>query len=677
MSSHEQAVVSLLSNIALSIDGAAVLGLTLAYAAVRTIVKFTSSSSALRKLQDAPSFLASDLRSVLDVEGGSDSSSRSEREVFVIVRGTVMAKWAIEEGQCGSLRQNVLYSHISGDRPAVIIQRTQTIPFVLLNGRALPVGNYVVVNMDGSKHHLPLTTVFQQLQPIDASPCTFLQAHFGHEYPVALLDEEKILPIAKHVTAVGRCFLKNGIRRSSHAMIFHISYGEVANGCRSRCEEEALRLKSAVAGLSVIRFPLPLCLLRRGCLRFVFRRGGLLIAQGRARSLFDRPVLSESEKKGFIDIASRYLSGKALPVEWSKIQAPTDEFVVPYDSLAPVHEVRFCVRPDIVLFSTDEIMIPKIVSKPCGGQDSLGQTRRFEAQWQFDNNEATLLVPCMPPDLIFHIFERHAISNVDITSFKQSRYPYLDVDDFMPLPCQGRTGSDGWARNMFLLPTQVTPRMSCDKKGGSLISYEGKVHLLEIAQVPDQHVSEFQSTEKFKNFNTNNLWVNLKAIQRLLEAEDLKMDIIPIQKEANGTKVLQLETAAGAAIEFFDNAIAINVPRSRFIPLKATSDMLEVQSDLHSMDGGLVAGRNSSIKSGPEREKVESFRSMLSLIYSIKDNFELSGNLSVGSLLNLKGFKTKIKLEIQNGGGSYEQQARMDSASYICEAVSAHLSVWS
>ncbi|KAI6691407.1 hypothetical protein NL676_028235 [Syzygium grande] len=28
---------------------------------------------------------------------------------------------------------------------------------------------------------------------------------------VALLDEEKILPIAKHVTAVGHCFLKNGI----------------------------------------------------------------------------------------------------------------------------------------------------------------------------------------------------------------------------------------------------------------------------------------------------------------------------------------------------------------------------------------------------------------------------------------------------------------------------------
>ncbi|KAI6691413.1 hypothetical protein NL676_028241 [Syzygium grande] len=143
-----------------------------------------------------------------------------------------------------------------------------------------------------------------------------------------------------------------------------------------------------------------------------------------------------------------------------------------------------------------------------------------------------------------------------------------------------------------------------DVKGGSLISYEGKVQLLEIAQVPDEHVSEFQSIEKFKNFNTNNLWVNLKAIQRLLEAEDLKMDIIPIQKEADGMKVLQLETAAGATIKLFDNAIAINVPRLRFIPVKTTSDLLEVQSDLYSVEGGLVARRNSSIESGPEREKV-------------------------------------------------------------------------
>ncbi|KAK3219760.1 hypothetical protein Dsin_013730 [Dipteronia sinensis] len=68
-----------------------------------------------------------------------------------------------------------------------------------------------------------------------------------------------------------------------------------------------------------------------------------------------------------------------------------------------------------------------------------------------------------------------------------------------------------------------------------------------------------------------------EAIKSLVEADALKMEIIPNPKEVEGVKVLQLETAAGAAIRFFDHAIGINVPRSRFLPLKATSDLLLVQ----------------------------------------------------------------------------------------------------
>lgn len=75
--------------------------------------------------------------------------------------------------------------------------------------------------------------------------------------------------------------------------------------------------------------------------------------------------------------------------------------------------------------------------------------------------------------------------------------------------------------------------------------------------------------------------------------------------EVDGIKVLQLETAAGAAIrvticginscvifsleysnivcvssQFFDNAFGINVPQSRFLPVKVTSDLLLVQVSL-------------------------------------------------------------------------------------------------
>lgn len=36
-------------------------------------------------------------------------------------------------------------------------------------------------------------------------------------------------------------------------------------------------------------------------------------------------------------------SGEAQHVEWSKIQTPTDEVVVPYDTLAPTPDGNFCV----------------------------------------------------------------------------------------------------------------------------------------------------------------------------------------------------------------------------------------------------------------------------------------------------------------------------------------------
>lgn len=242
MSINEQTVAAILSQVALAADGA-FLGVALAYVAVRSLIRFTDASSALKKIKDSPSVRISDLRSVLSPSDGSDSSTGSEEGKLVIVRGLVEAKSAVD-GNWKSLRQNVLVSHESGDR-GVIIRRTQTciynewrgffgwtsdvrslfkrswkeqestslrmVPFILVEGGKWPQNDYLVVNMDGSRHPLPLVTVFHQLQPITASPYTFLQALFGHEYPVGLLDEEKILPLGKDITAVGVCSLRDGI----------------------------------------------------------------------------------------------------------------------------------------------------------------------------------------------------------------------------------------------------------------------------------------------------------------------------------------------------------------------------------------------------------------------------------------------------------------------------------
>ncbi len=45
--------------------------------------------------------------------------------------------------------------------------------------------------------------------------------------------------------------------------------------------------------------------------------------------------------------------------------------------------------------------------------------------------------------------------------------------------------------------------------------------------------------------------------------------------------VYQLETAMGSAIEVFEEAAAIRVPRTRFAPVKKTEDLLAVRSDAY------------------------------------------------------------------------------------------------
>lgn len=72
--------------------------------------------------------------------------------------------------------------------------------------------------------------------------------------------------------------------------------------------------------------------------------------------------------------------------------------------------------------------------------------------------------------------------------------------------------------NLLLNPNQkdkhefvmeVTDKTRADVKGGTLIQYENKLRLLEIAQVPKEHVDDFKSVKTFKFFNTNNLWAKL------------------------------------------------------------------------------------------------------------------------------------------------------------------------
>lgn len=130
----------------------------------------------------------------------------------------------------------------------------------------------------------------------------------------------------------------------------------------------------------------------------------------------------------------------------------------------------------------------------------------------------------------------------------------------------------------FLL--EVTRRTQVDRKGGTLIVRDGKVDLLEIAQVAQYQLQDFMDIDRFQVFNTNNLWLDLEKIDPL----SMNMPIIQNRKVIHNTEMLQLETAMGAAIGSFENSRGLLVGRDRFFPTKKAEDLFVVQSDACVLD---------------------------------------------------------------------------------------------
>ena len=128
-----------------------------------------------------------------------------------------------------------------------------------------------------------------------------------------------------------------------------------------------------------------------------------------------------------------------------------------------------------------------------------------------------------------------------------------------------------------------------DRKGGHLACYQGRVVLRETAQVPDGDAS-FTDVGRWHWYNTNNVWIDLRALRDLQAADPAAPDLPLIvnrktadPRDQESTPVIQLESAMGAAIGSIPGARAVCVPRSRFAPVKTTDDLLLVRSDAYQL----------------------------------------------------------------------------------------------
>lgn len=135
-------------------------------------------------------------------------------------------------------------------------------------------------------------------------------------------------------------------------------------------------------------------------------------------------------------------------------------------------------------------------------------------------------------------------------------------------------------------------RTENDKKGGHLAVRKSDKQLVlrESAMCADEDEDAFKDITKHRFFNTNNLWIRLDKLNEIIKKHGGFIPLPMIKnkktvdpKDDSSQKVIQLETAMGAAIEMFEGATAIVVPRTRFAPVKKCNDLLLLRSDAYQL----------------------------------------------------------------------------------------------
>lgn len=196
---------------------------------------------------------------------------------------------------------------------------------------------------------------------------------------------------------------------------------------------------------------------------------------------------------------------------------------------------------------------------------------------------------------------------------------------------------------------EVCKRTAMDSKGGHLAQTQNDLLLLrEVAQCPENELSEFQDIHLYSYFNTNNLWVDLKALKDIM-MDNNGLFLLPIilnSKTVNGTKVYQIETAMGSAINNFVGAKAVLVERDRFIPVKKTNDLLLLWSDCYNLNHDYILTKDSRCPELPYIDLDPTYYGTIDMLQKrISEpisllgciNLKVTGNITFKERVNITG----------------------------------------
>ncbi len=409
-----------------------------------------------------------------------------------------------------------------------------------------------------------------------------------------------------------------------------------------------------------------------------------------------------------------YLDQLKDPIHWNQLTSPPAESILNYEKLNAVSqdetrsllsELAVC-RLNGGLGTSMGCVGPKSAIEVKNGQSFLDLivTQIQSLNDKYDVQVPLLLMNSFNTDTDTEKIIKKYNSRLPIITFLQNRFPRLRKDSLLPLSVdkydaqsfyppghgdfyqsiaktgildsllnQGKKylfvanadnlGASVDIRILNLMKEkevpfimEVTSKTRADVKGGTLIKTENQsLRLLEIAQVPREYQETFKSVKKFKIFNTNNIWIDLRELKKKLEDDTLHLDVIVNQKTVDRLPVIQLETALGSGINNFDGSLAVQVPRIRFVPIKKTDDLLLVQSNLFLFKEGILMKNPERqfeglplIRLGESFQSVEEYQQR---IQSIPDILELDlltvvGNVHFGEKMTLRG---NVILVCENG----------------------------
>ena len=149
-----------------------------------------------------------------------------------------------------------------------------------------------------------------------------------------------------------------------------------------------------------------------------------------------------------------------------------------------------------------------------------------------------------------------------------------------------------FAREQIPFLMEVADRTAADRKGGHLARRpDGGLVLREIAQTPEADVDAFQDTSRHRFFNTNTLWIDLRALADVLAERGgvLGLPMIVNRKTVDPADAGLDRRSSSSRPRWARRSTSSTAParsrvgRERFAPVKTTDDLLALRSDAYEL----------------------------------------------------------------------------------------------